>query len=182
VQTRNGFGGRFATLIACQHFTVDRRSGSCVAMDNLLPSIKSAIAQRPEDKTLSWRPADAHPKTGRVSTFLESEFTKETTIKVVYGQNVLPSLPPNEKHVEKSLFPTDESPLRSALREIPDRPKLVFVPPPSLTRKTVLKDLSNGNCLMLKMINTLPMTMDLFVQKKLTISNTTVYPMRQCVR
>lgn len=151
-------------------------------MNNLLPSIKNTITQRPEDKNLSWRPADAHPKTGRVSTFLESEFTKETTIKVIYGQNILPSLPPNEKHVKKSLYPSDESPLKAALSEVPDRPRLVFVPPPSLTRKTILKDLSNGNCLLLKMVNTLPLCMDLFVQKKLTISTTTVHPFRQCIR
>lgn len=151
-------------------------------MNNLLPTIKPTITHRADDKILSWRPDDAHPKTGKVSLFLESVFTKETTIKIIYGQNVLPSLPPNEKHIEKSIIPSDESPLKAALSEVADRPRLVFVPPPSLTRKTIIKDMSNGNCLMMKMINTLPICMDLFVQKKLAISTTTVCPMRQCIR
>jgi hypothetical protein len=151
-------------------------------MNNLLPTIKPTITHRADDKILSWRPDDAHPKTGKVSLFLESVFTKETTIKIIYGQNVLPSLPPNEKHIENSIIPSDESPLKAALSEVADRPRLVFVPPPSLTRKTIIKDMSNGNCLMMKMINTLPICMDLFVQKKLAISTTTVCPMRQCIR
>lgn len=153
-----------------------------IIMNNLLPVIKPTITHRAEDKNLSWRPADAHPKTGKVPYFLESEFTKKSTIKVLYGQNVLPTKPPNEKYIESNLFPHDESPLKAALSEVPDRPRVVFVPPPSLTRKTIIKDMSNGNCLMLKMINTLPLCMDLFVQKKLTMLTTTVLPMRQCIR
>lgn len=153
-------------------------------MNNLLPSIKKKITHPPEDKNLSWRPADAHPRTGKVSSFLESEFTRVSTIKTVYGQNVLPMRPPNERFIEANIFveKEEESPLKSALRDTADRPRLLYIPPPSLTRKTVLKDISSGNCLILKMINTLPMCMDLFVQKKLTISTTTVFPMRQSVR
>ncbi len=152
-------------------------------MNNLLPNIKKKITHPPEDKNLSWRPADADPKTGKISSFLESEFTKVSTVKLIYGQNVLPMRPPNERFVEENIFmEKDESPLRAALRETRDLPKLHYIPPPSLTRKTILKDTSSGNCLILKMINTLPMCMDLFVQKKLTISTTTVFPMRQSIR
>lgn len=152
-------------------------------MNNLLPTIKKTITHRAEDKNQSWRPADAHPITGKVSYFLESEFTKESTIKITYGQNVLPMKPPNEKHADLALYTQkDMSPLKSAMQDVMDITKVIFIPPPSLTRKTIIKDTSCGNCLILRMINTLPMCMDLFVQKKLTISTTTVLPMRQCKR
>lgn len=152
-------------------------------MHNLLPTIKKTITHRADDKNQSWRPDDAHPVTGKVSYFLESEFTKKSTIKITYGQNVLPMKPPNEKHADAALYmPKDMSPLKSAMMDFQEASRLIYIPPPSLTRKTVIKDTSSGNCLILRMINTLPMCMDLFVQKKLTISTTTVIPMRQCTR
>ena len=152
-------------------------------MNNLLPSIKKSITNRADDKNASWRPADANPVTGKIPYFLESEITKESTIKVSYGQNVLPMKEPNQRHIEQTVFGTSEdSPLKAALREKADKPRLLYVPPPSLTKRTIIKDTSSGTCLMLKLINALPLCMDLFVQKKLTISSTSVFPMRQCVR
>ena len=151
-------------------------------MLNLLPNIKKSISDREESKNDGWRPADAHPIHGKVSHFLESEFTKNSSAKVVYGQNILPMKEPNDKHRENGRFVAEDDTLKEALCEIVDEIKVSFVPRPSLTKKLVLKDHSSGNCLVVKVINTSPLGLDLFIQKKTSISNFTVQPMKQCVR
>jgi hypothetical protein len=148
-------------------------------MNNVLPAIRRSVSHREEDKNAFWRPAAANARTGKISQCLESMITKESTIKITYGQNVLPMKPPNERH-RGLYFSQDDSTLKAALAETPDPTHIVYIPPPSLTRKTIIKDTSCGNCLIVRMVNTLPYCLDLFVQRKLTIASTTVFPMRQC--
>lgn len=155
-------------------------------MLNLLPDIKKSISNS-TNKGLneSWSVKNAHPKTGKISQYLRSEFTEEIQyIKPKYQVNTNPIKEPNERHVVK-YFNEDQnhkSPLNSEECGIADVPQIIFSPPKSLTHKTIDYDSGINNCLIVKLINSLPLCMELFVQKKSNITNFTVYPNFQSIR
>ena len=163
-------------------------------MINLLPPIKKSITNGINSTTsiheVMWSVADSHPKHGKIPHYIESEITQDDDLfydnNIIYFPPIiLPFQEPNLKHAI-IYYDTDttgtgdyifKSPLHSDVVGVADEPELFFQPP-KLTHKTInYKDKvgeSNNRCLILKVINSLPISIELFIQKNLNMINTTV--------
>jgi len=154
-------------------------------MLNLLPDVKRSIVSRGEDKNASWRPAEADPNTAKISYVLEQELSEVPISKrEIYAENKIPQKEPNIRHLANQhciKTGTETTALSKLERGTADKPDIIFVPPPSLTRKTIIS-VESAECFILKMINTLPVCMDLFFQKKNSLSSGTLYPDRPLTR
>lgn len=155
-------------------------------MINILPSIKKTITNRTEHESSYWKPADAHPTTGKISYVLQAEISAEEINeknKSQYTENILPIQEPNARYIHQNILNNLEYPLSAEERGIPEDPELSFLPPITVFRRNLStnNNVSNEH-LVLKVSNTLSMSMDLFVQKKLTIYSIPIFPGRQTVR
>lgn len=170
-------------------------------MINLLPPIKKSITTGGVNNSsttsiheVMWSVADSHPKHGKISHYIESEITQDHDLfddnNIIYFPPIIiPFQEPNLKHAiiyydtatgiatddDKGIF---KSPLHHDIVGVADEPEIFFQPPKQLTHKTInYKDKvgeSNNRCLILKVINSLPISIELFVQKNLNMMNTTV--------
>ena len=170
-------------------------------MINLLPPIKKSITNGVNSTTsiheVMWSVADSHPKHGKISHYIESEITQDDDL--FYDDNIIyfppitmPFQEPNLKHaiiyydtnstatgvVDNDNGGIFKSPLHPDVVGVADEPELYFQPP-KLTHKTInykdkVGESNNNRCFILKLINSLPISIELFVQKNLNMMNTTV--------
>lgn len=156
-------------------------------MINLLPDIKKSIAKKAELPHTLWNLDDAHPVTGKVSFQLESQFTTEYQIPVIkYAENKKPLDEPNIKHADPALVAAvDASHLSKAQRGIADATQLSMKPIKDGLMKSksykVKADPVNVY-FACRMFNDMTVSMDLFVQRKLSILCSVVNPGHHCTR
>ncbi|KAJ1413311.1 hypothetical protein B484DRAFT_171156 [Ochromonadaceae sp. CCMP2298] len=156
-------------------------------MFNILPRVKRSIARgNGDDKLSCWRPADADPATRPTSYVLRSELTKETAnsnAKPAYSVNRPPHREPNQRYLERSLSDARVTtfPLKREERGVADRPEISFVPPPGLTKYHEIA-VESVEALVLRIVNSLYGTVDLFVQKKQHMSTAVVKRDSEIVR
>lgn len=147
-------------------------------MFNLLPEIRADIAQKTEPIHTVWKPDAAHPTTGKISYTLQSQISRDFIIpQGKYAKNSLPQAEPNVRLSAKAEFGIgDPSPLSFQERGIADD-AILSMQPILDQRPKYQKFVSKGGSvgpLSLQLINGLPLAMDLFVQKKLSLFNKTV--------
>ena len=142
-------------------------------MQNTLPTISNHYLSRTSNAYTEWKPAESYPDPRKYENI---------EVPVQYAENKVPVAAPNERMVEWSYVNELEvSPLCEAERGIVEKPVIQFAKVDS-KRNVVSTHHEYENFLVLKMVNTLPTSMDLFVQNRSNMSSCIVESEKQCLK
>jgi hypothetical protein len=157
-------------------------------MLNILPSSKSAsLVDGYSKKYGEWKPDAANAITGKIPQSLQSEISVERKFIQHYSDNRLPEAQPNEKYADKRVIAKiaegGPSAISVSQRGVADAPEIRYEPP-KLTHYGKPREKNTGvaNFLVMRMLNLLPLSMDLFVQKELSIQSSVTKPNSVSVR
>jgi hypothetical protein len=150
-------------------------------MINILPTFKSIKKiEEKRKKDSEWNFENANPATARISKMLEEIITKTQTdySTPVYSENILPVSEPNVRHVNrKTLADLDTTLLCKSERDIIVEKQISYNVSSAVVNKTHRNSVSNlKNVLALRLVNSLPTAIDLFIQKDTSIQNSFIYP------
>lgn len=142
-------------------------------MQNTLPPLSTKYLSRTSNNYTEWKPEASVPAPHQYD---------EVEAPIRYAENKVPVAAPNDRLVEWSYVNELEiSPLSEAERGVADKPIVAFAKVDS--KRNVVSDHHEfENFLVLKMVNTLPTSMDLFVQNKSNMSSCIVDSNKQCLR
>ena len=157
-------------------------------MLNILPSSKTgSLVEGYSKKYGEWKPEAANAVTGKIPQSLQSEISIEKKFVQRYSDNKLPDAQPNEKYADKrtiaKIAESGPSAICESQRGVADTPEIRYEPP-KLTHYGKPREKNTGvaNFLVMRMLNLLPVSMDLFVQKELSIQSSVTKPRSVSVR
>lgn len=153
-------------------------------LENLLPDFKS-LKQHKRTKSLSnWRPEDSNAAIARIPSYLEAIFTVPEEVTEKDYNATLPFVEPNKKYTTPhSLSKLDEFSLSALNRGAADPNNLYYKPEvQNLGPRLAKRDDAFSNFVVLKLLNILPVKMDLFLQRNSSINDMVVYPHSSCIK
>ncbi len=152
-------------------------------MFNGLPETSNEIKKytQSSNKLTDWRVADANPNK-KISKALASEISPNITFTQQYSQNKLPVAAPNQRFLNSISHENDISPLSELARGVSDIATIQY--DKIEQQKVVDKQRSIIVCksLVLKLSNSMPSSMDLFVQNLSSMQSYILRSNKQCIR